>query len=366
LITAFTSIFSGWIAGKLPEIFEIVKTTWEKVKNAVMGAVNTVVDGVKAVFNFVKNIITAVIDFFKNAFKFIGEQIQRFINWISDLGKKIWEGLQKAWKFVSEIPGKIGNAFKAGWDWLTGGGEKEKPPANSGANKVEAAEVKPGKMPSSDGSLLASLGDENFSLLAKDRKPKSTSGASSETTVNQNRTAVLNTTTNTNKNSVTVGDGTGNVEAKADPQSAAVGDMAGQGNMRRKKPKVSPVSSMTAKEGPTKQANTAAAIPEGFRRVNVRGGGSKLIPVTPEAKAQVEAAKNATATTSPTAQQKPAQQPIVVPMQQPAPAAMAVSPPKSGSPVGGSGQDSKSIPSSNPDNFYTFFSAIQYNCMATF
>lgn len=376
LINAFTSIFAGWIAGKLPEIIEIVKTTWEKVKNAVTSAVNAVVNGAKAVFNFIKNIITSVIDFFKNSFNFIGEQIQRFINWITELGEKIWEGLKSAWKFVSNIPGQIGNLFKSGWDWLTGG-NKEEPPVTEGVGG-EKPEVESAEMPASDASMLSSIADQSFGLGSAD-KPASTSRSGNRrgSGARRNRggrNTILSSTTNNNETSVTLGDGSGNVEAK--PQTTVIGDvnvtadsktdMAGQGLKPRKKPKqsaVSPVSSMTAKEGPTKEANKGAAVPEGFKRVNVRGSKTKLIPVTPEAKAQVEAQKKANLTS---AQQKPAQQPLIVPMNQPAQAMAAPQSQGAVTATSGNASNSKSIPSNNSNNFYTFFSAIQYNCMANF
>lgn len=378
LITAFTSIFAGWIAGKLPEIIEIVKTTWEKVKNAVTSAVNAVVNGAKAVFNFVKNIITSVIDFFKNSFNFIGEQIERFINWITELGEKIWEGLKSAWKFVSNIPGQIGNLFKSGWDWLTGG-NKEEPPAAEGAGG-EKPEVESAKMPASDAPMLSSIADQSFGLGSYDTpvvEPKTTvTGGNTENTINdQSRTTV----TATDNKSITVGDGAGSVEKQTTiiegSEVDKPGDMAGQGNRKRKKPKesavapkgsksaVSPVSSMTAKEGPTKQANKGAAVPEGFKRVNVRGSKTKLVPVTPEAKAQVEAQKKANLTS---AQQKPAQQPLIVPMNQPAQVMAAPQSQGAVTAASGNASNSKSIPSNNSSNFYTFFSAIQYNCMANF
>ena len=125
LLKGFIAIFAGWLAGKLPEIIEGIKTTWSKVSKAVMGAVNTVVDGVKSVFNGIKDIVTGIIDWFKGGFKFIGDKIKGFVDFIVGIGEKIFEGLQKAWDFITNLPGKIGDTFKKGWDWITGNNKKD-------------------------------------------------------------------------------------------------------------------------------------------------------------------------------------------------------------------------------------------------
>ena len=125
LIQGFGAIIAGWAAGKLPEIIDTLKATWDTVSKAVMDTINSIVDAVMGVFNFIKDIITGIIDFFKGGFDFLGKGIKDFIDFIIGIGEKIFEGLKKAWDFVTNLPGMIGGVFKKGWNWITGGDKKE-------------------------------------------------------------------------------------------------------------------------------------------------------------------------------------------------------------------------------------------------
>ena len=316
LLKGFIAIFAGWLAGKLPEIIEGIKTTWSKVSKAVMGAVNTVVDGVKSVFNGIKDIVTGIIDWFKDGFKFIGDKIKGFVDFIVGIGEKIFEGLQKAWDFITNLPGKIGDTFKKGWDWITGNNKKDeeyKGETIKNARGITIGYIKP---EGDESKKLEKTYNENFSDKVFDKKSES------------------------------------NVNVKLDkPKSSdTVGDMKGQGNKKNPviQPKVLKATPFTQeqKDNSVRTVSKGAAIVEPYM--------SELSKVEPSK------VKDKTI-----AQQKPESTPLIVPLAPNPVMGEGKSPSGVGRPSGGD-NDSKSIPSKNPKNFYPMFAAIQYNCMADF
>ena len=230
LLKGFIAIFAGWLAGKLPEIIEGIKTTWSKVSKAVMGAVNTVVDGVKSVFNGIKDIVTGIIDWFKDGFKFIGDKIKGFVDFIVGIGEKIFEGLQKAWDFITNLPGKIGDTFKKGWDWITGNNNKDEEYKGEPIKNARGRTIGYIKPEGDESKQLEKTYNENFSDKVFDKKSES------------------------------------NVNVKLDkPKSSdTVGDMKGQGN--KKNPVIQP-KVLTGKSFTQEQMNNAVAAtsPEPMR-----------------------------------------------------------------------------------------------------
>ena len=307
----------GFIAGKLPEIIEGRKATWDTVSNAVMDVVNSIVEGIKKAFNFVKDIVVGIIDFFKGGFDFLGKGIKGFVDFIVGVGEKIFEGLKTAWNFVTNLPGMIGGIFKKGWNWITGGDKTE------GEYKGEPIKNARGrtigyKKPEGSAEIQSSekTYNENFSDKVFDKK--------SEVDVNLNNSS----------------------------SSDEVGDMKGQGN--KKNPVIQP-KVLTGKSFTQEQMNNAVPV--------TRSGAAIVEPYKTEL-SQVEPSKVKNNKT--VAQQKPESTPLVIPLATPTTMTTTKSQTTSLSRPRGGGNNSKSIPSKNPKNFYPMFAAIQYNCMADF
>ena len=315
LLKGFIAIFAGWLAGKLPEIIEGIKTTWSKVSKAVMGAVNTVVDGVKSVFNGIKDIVTGIIDWFKDGFKFIGDKIKGFVDFIVGIGEKIFEGLQKAWDFITNLPGKIGDTFKKGWDWITGNNKKDEEYKGEPIKNARGRTIGYIKPEGDESKKLEKTYNENFSDKVFDKKSES------------------------------------NVNVKLDkPKSSdTVGDMKGQGN--KKNPVIQP-KVLTGKSFTQEQMNNA--VPSVSSKPLVEPYKSELSKVEPGK------VKDKTV-----AQQKPESSPLIVPLAPNPVMPTTKSQTSMGRPSGGD-NGAKAIPSKNPKNFYPMFAAIQYNCMADF
>ena len=255
-----------------------------------------------------------IIDWFKNGFDFLGKGIKGFIDFIIGIGEKIFEGLKKAWDFVTNLPGMIGGVFKKGWNWITG--NDKKPEEYKGEPiRDSRGKIKGYKKPEDGGAIQNSekTYNENFSDKVFDKK--------SEVDVNLNNSS----------------------------SSDEVGDMKGQGN--KKNPVIQP-KVLTGKSFTQEQMNNAVAAtsPEPMR-ASIQPSISQVEPSKVKDKTVV--------------QQKPESSPLIVPL-----APNPVMPDtKSQSGVGrpsGGDNDSKSIPSKNPKNFYPMFAAIQYNCMADF
>ena len=317
LIQGFGAIIAGWAAGKLPEIIDGLKATWDTVSKAVMDTINSIVDAVMGVFNFIKDIITGIIDFFKGGFDFLGKGIKDFIDFIIGIGEKIFEGLKKAWDFVTNLPGMIGGVFKKGWNWITGGDKTE------GEYKGEPIKNARGrtigyKKPEGSAEIQSSekTYNENFSDKVFDKK--------SEVDVNLNNSS----------------------------SSDEVGDMKGKGN--KKNPVIQP-KVLTGKSFTQEQMNNAVPV--------TRSGAAIVEPYKTEL-SQVEPSKVKNNKT--VAQQKPESTPLVIPLATPTVMPTTKSQTSSLSRPRGGGNKSKSIPSKNPKNFYPMFAAIQYNCMADF
>ena len=317
LIQGFGAIIAGWAAGKLPEIIDTLKATWDTVSKAVMDTINSIVDAVMGVFNFIKDIITGIIDFFKGGFDFLGKGIKDFIDFIIGIGEKIFEGLKKAWDFVTNLPGMIGGVFKKGWNWITGGDKKEEEykgePIKNARGRIIGY-----KKPEDGGAIQNSekTYNENFSDKVFDKN-------NSESNVN----------VNVNSSS-----------------SDTVGDMKGQGN--KKNPVIQP-KVLTGKTFTPEQTNNVVAVsPKQFD-----------MPASIEPSlSQVEPGKVKDKTV---VQQKPESSPLIVPLAPNPVMPTTKSKTSMGRPSGGVNA-SKSIPSKNPKNFYPMFAAIQYNCMADF
>ena len=126
--------------------------------------------------------------------------------------------------------------------------------------------------------------------------------------------------------------------------------MKGQGN--KKNPVIQP-KVLTGKTFTPEQTNNVVAVsPKQFD-----------MPASIEPSlSQVEPGKVKDKTV---AQQKPESTPLIVPLAPNPVMADTKSQSGVGRPSGGD-NDSKSIPSKNPKNFYPMFAAIQYNCMADF
>ena len=316
LIEGFLSILMGFIAGKLPEIIEGIKATWDTVSKAVMDVVNSIVEGIKKAFNFVKDIVVGIIDFFKGGFDFLGKGIKGFVDFIVGVGEKIFEGLKTAWNFVTNLPGMIGGIFKKGWNWITGGDKTE------GEYKGEPIKNARGrtigyKKPEGSAEIQSSekTYNENFSDKVFDKN-------NSESNVN----------VNVNSSS-----------------SDTVGDMKGQGN--KKNPVIQP-KVLTGKSFTQEQMNNA--VPSVSSKPLVEPYKSELSKVEPGK------VKDKTV-----AQQKPESSPLIVPLAPNPVMPTTKSQTSMGRPSGGD-NGAKAIPSKNPKNFYPMFAAIQYNCMADF
>ena len=314
LIEGFLSILMGFIAGKLPEIIEGIKATWDTVSKAVMDVVNSIVEGIKEAFNFVKDIVVGIIDFFKGGFDFLGKGIKGFVDFIVGVGEKIFEGLKTAWNFVTNLPGMIGGIFKKGWNWITGGDKTE------GEYKGEPIKNARGrtigyKKPEGSAEIQSSekTYNENFSDKVFDKK--------SEVDVNLNNSS----------------------------SSDEVGDMKGQGN--KKNPVIQP-KVLTGKSFTQEQMNNA--VPSVSSKPLVEPYKSELSKVEPGK------VKDKTV-----AQQKPESSPLIVPLAPNPVMPTTKSQTSMGRPSGGD-NGAKAIPSKNPKNFYPMFAAIQYNCMADF
>ena len=320
LIQGFGAIIAGWVAGKLPEIIEKLKATWDTVSKAVMDVVNSIVEGIKKAFNFVKDIVVGIIDFFKGGFDFLGKGIKGFVDFIVGVGEKIFEGLKTAWNFVTNLPGMIGGIFKKGWNWITGGDKTE------GEYKGEPIKNARGrtigyKKPEGSAEIQSSekTYNENFSDKVFDKK--------SEVDVNLNNSS----------------------------SSDEVGDMKGQGN--KKNPVIQPKVLTGLQKEFYKQEQMNNAVPV------TRSGAAIVEPYKTEL-SQVEPSKVKNNKT--VAQQKPESTPLVIPLATPTTMTTTKSQTTSLSRPRGGGNNSKSIPSKNPKNFYPMFAAIQYNCMADF
>ena len=320
LIQGFGAIIAGWVAGKLPEIIEGIKATWDTVSKAVMDVVNSIVEGIKKAFNFVKDIVVGIIDFFKGGFDFLGKGIKGFVDFIVGVGEKIFEGLKTAWNFVTNLPGMIGGIFKKGWNWITGGDKTE------GEYKGEPIKNARGrtigyKKPEGSAEIQSSekTYNENFSDKVFDKK--------SEVDVNLNNSS----------------------------SSDEVGDMKGQGN--KKNPVIQPKVLTGLQKEFYKQEQMNNAVPV------TRSGAAIVEPYKTEL-SQVEPSKVKNNKT--VAQQKPESTPLVIPLATPTTMTTTKSQTTSLSRPRGGGNNSKSIPSKNPKNFYPMFAAIQYNCMADF
>ena len=320
IIEGFLSIMMGFIAGKLPEIIEGIKATWDTVSKAVMDVVNSIVEGIKEAFNFVKDIVVGIIDFFKGGFDFLGKGIKGFVDFIVGVGEKIFEGLKTAWNFVTNLPGMIGGIFKKGWNWITGGDKTE------GEYKGEPIKNARGrtigyKKPEGSAEIQSSekTYNENFSDKVFDKK--------SEVDVNLNNSS----------------------------SSDEVGDMKGQGN--KKNPVIQPKVLTGLQKEFYKQEQMNNAVPV------TRSGAAIVEPYKTEL-SQVEPSKVKNNKT--VAQQKPESTPLVIPLATPTTMTTTKSQTTSLSRPRGGGNNSKSIPSKNPKNFYPMFAAIQYNCMADF
>ena len=316
IIEGFLSILMGFIAGKLPEIIEGIKATWDTVSKAVMDVVNSIVEGIKEAFNFVKDIVVGIIDFFKGGFDFLGKGIKGFVDFIVGVGEKIFEGLKTAWNFVTNLPGMIGGIFKKGWNWITGGDKTE------GEYKGEPIKNARGrtigyKKPEGSAEIQSSekTYNENFSDKVFDKN-------NSESNVN----------VNVNSSS-----------------SDTVGDMKGQGN--KKNPVIQP-KVLTGKSFTQEQMNNA--VPSVSSKPLVEPYKSELSKVEPGK------VKDKTV-----AQQKPESSPLIVPLAPNPVMPTTKSQTSMGRPSGGD-NGAKAIPSKNPKNFYPMFAAIQYNCMADF
>lgn len=318
LIQGFGAIIAGWVAGKLPEIIETLKATWDTVSKAVMNVVNSVIEGIKGVFNFIKNIVTGIIDWFKGGFDFLGKGIKGFIDFIIGIGEKIFEGLKKAWDFVTNLPGAIGGVFKKGWNWITGGDKNGEIKSVNTGRKVEKSLPKGYAGPGvGDGGAIQNSEktyNENFSDKVFDKK--------SDVNVNVNSSS-----------------------------SDTVGDMKGQGN--KKNPVIQP-KVLTGKSFTQGQMNNA--VP------NVSPKEFDIPSSIQPSLSQVEPGKVKDKTV---AQQKPESSPLIVPLAPNPVMPTTKSQTSVGRPSGGD-NGAKAIPSKNPKNFYPMFAAIQYNCMADF
>ena len=316
LIQGFGAIIAGWVAGKLPEIIEKLKATWDTVSKAVMDVVNSVIEGIKGVFNFIKDIVTGIIDWFKGCFDFLGKGIKGFIDFIIGIGEKIFEGLKKAWDFVTNLPGMIGGVFKKGWNWITGN-DKEPEEYKGEPIKDSRGKIKGYKKPEGSAEIQSSekTYNENFSDKVFDKN-------NSESNVN----------VNVNSSS-----------------SDTVGDMKGQGN--KKNPVIQP-KVLTGKSFTQEQMNNA--VPSVSSKPLVEPYKSELSKVEPGK------VKDKTV-----AQQKPESSPLIVPLAPNPVMPTTKSQTSMGRPSGGD-NGAKAIPSKNPKNFYPMFAAIQYNCMADF
>ena len=316
IIEGFLSIMMGFIAGKLPEIIEGIKATWDTVSKAVMDVVNSIVEGIKEAFNFVKDIVVGIIDFFKGGFDFLGKGIKGFIDFIIGIGEKIFEGLKKAWDFVTNLPGMIGGVFKKGWNWITGN-DKEPEEYKGEPIKDSRGKIKGYKKPEGSAEIQSSekTYNENFSDKVFDKN-------NSESNVN----------VNVNSSS-----------------SDTVGDMKGQGN--KKNPVIQP-KVLTGKSFTQEQMNNA--VPSVSSKPLVEPYKSELSKVEPGK------VKDKTV-----AQQKPESSPLIVPLAPNPVMPTTKSQTSMGRPSGGD-NGAKAIPSKNPKNFYPMFAAIQYNCMADF
>ena len=317
LIQGFGAIIAGWVAGKLPEIIEKLKATWDTVSKAVMDVVNSVIEGIKGVFNFIKDIVTGIIDWFKGGFDFLGKGIKGFIDFIIGIGEKIFEGLKKAWDFVTNLPGMIGGVFKKGWNWITG---NDKEPEEYKGEPIKNARGRTigYKKPEDGGAIQSSekTYNENFSDKVFDKN-------NSESNVN----------VNVNSSS-----------------SDTVGDMKGQGNKKNPviQPKVLTGKSFTQ----DKMNNPVAVSPKEFDMpASIQPSISKVEPGKVKDKT--------------VAQQKPESSPLIVPLAPNPVMPTTKSQTSVGRPSGGD-NGAKAIPSKNPKNFYPMFAAIQYNCMADF
>ncbi len=320
LLKGFIAIFAGWLAGKLPEIIEGIKATWDTVSKAVMDVVNSIVEGIKKAFNFVKDIVVGIIDFFKGGFDFLGKGIKGFVDFIVGVGEKIFEGLKTAWNFVTNLPGMIGGIFKKGWNWITGG-DKEPKEYKGEPIKNARGRITGYKKPEDGGAIQNSekTYNENFSDKVFDKK--------SEVDVNLNNSS----------------------------SSDEVGDMKGQGN--KKNPVIQPKVLTGLQKEFYKQEQMNNAVPV------TRSGAAIVEPYKTEL-SQVEPSKVKNNKT--VAQQKPESTPLVIPLATPTTMTTTKSQTTSLSRPRGGGNNSKSIPSKNPKNFYPMFAAIQYNCMADF
>ena len=320
LIQGFGAIIAGWVAGKLPEIIEKLKATWDTVSKAEMDVVNSVIEGIKGVFNFIKDIVTGIIDWFKGGFDFLGKGIKGFIDFIIGIGEKIFEGLKKAWDFVTNLPGMIGGVFKKGWNWITGN-DKEPEEYKGEPIKDSRGKIKGYKKPEGSAEIQSSekTYNENFSDKVFDKK--------SEVDVNLNNSS----------------------------SSDEVGDMKGQGN--KKNPVIQPkvLTGLQKQFYEQEQMNNAVPV--------TRSGAAIVEPYKTEL-SQVEPSKVKNNKT--VAQQKPESTPLVIPLATPTTMTTTKSQTTSLSRPRGGGNNSKSIPSKNPKNFYPMFAAIQYNCMADF
>ena len=352
LINGFIAILGGWLAGKLPEIIDKLKKAWEKVGPTITKIFNVLWKAIKWTFNFIVKTVRAIVDFLKKGFEFVGGIIKKFIDFVTGIAEKVMNTIKKVVDFVQNVKKKISNTFGAIAGFLGFGDSEDKTEkvtsVSSGRkNRRNKRRNKKGKgetydkwranYDASDTSINGlKEGDEGFEEALKKSWLKE-----------QERQKKGKSANITNKNNV-------------------VGDMKGTGT----KFKANLIAGQPVGDKLTEDQMKMIGISKRMSESNYMNFSPKvramyeeqISGVTPTGKVQ-GITKDKTFV-----QEKPKSQATFVIPPLPVANAGGMGGPSGPNPRPSSSGStaSKSIPSSNPSNFYTLFSAIQYNCTAHF
>ena len=335
LINGFLAILGGWLAGKLPEIIKGIKKGWEKVGPFITKVFDAMWKAIKWTFNFIVKVIKGVIDFLVKGFEFIGNQIKKFINFIYPIAENAFKTVKKMIDFVNNIRKKITNVFGAVAGFLGFGDSEDKTEkvSSSSSGRKTRRNKRNKKNINYEEKLEDAL--ERKKIYEETGDIEKLKGVQKKIEFYEKMIEEGNSANITNKSNV-------------------VGDMKGQGNMK-KNPVIQP-KALTGKSFTQEQGDNAVAV--NSKEFNIESSENVYSTYVEPDKAKHD---------KKIAQQKPRFEPtFVIP---PLPSVDVGGNIPSGPnprPRSGKSTKSKSIPSNNPRNFYTLFSAIQYNCTAHF
>ncbi len=109
-----------WFAGALDSVSDWIKGVYDNIKETVTGVIETAKDWIAGVYNSIKETVTNVIESLKAAYETvrqtIEDKIQMLLNWLSEMQAKLstffWAQMQKVGNFLAkEVLPRLGDAI---------------------------------------------------------------------------------------------------------------------------------------------------------------------------------------------------------------------------------------------------------------